>query len=219
MIEIDNPARKPDAARIDRVEEPYVKASIMVPDTYIGAIMDLCQNKRGIYQTMEIIDTGRNMIIYELPLSEIIFDFFDKLKSCSKGYASLDYELIGYRAQDLVRMDILLNGENVDALSVIIHRSEAYARGSSITVKLKELIPKQQFEIPVQAAIGGKIIARTNIKSLRKNVLAKCYGGDISRKKKLLEKQKEGKKRMKAVGSVEIPQEAFMSVLSMDDDN
>ena len=219
MIEIDNPARMPDAARIDRVEEPYVKASIMVPDTYIGAIMDLCQNKRGIYQTMEIIDTGRNMIIYELPLSDIIFDFFDKLKSCSKGYASLDYELIGYRAQDLVRMDILLNGENVDALSVIIHRSEAYARGSSITVKLKELIPKQQFEIPVQAAIGGKIIARTNIKSLRKNVLAKCYGGDISRKKKLLEKQKEGKKRMKAVGSVEIPQEAFMSVLSMDDDN
>ena len=219
MIEIDNPARMPDAARIDRVEEPYVKASIMVPDTYIGAIMDLCQNKRGIYQTMEIIDTGRNMIIYELPLSEIIFNFFDKLKSCSKGYASLDYELIGYRAQDLVRMDILLNGENVDALSVIIHRSEAYARGSAITVKLKELIPKQQFEIPVQAAIGGKIIARTNIKSLRKNVLAKCYGGDISRKKKLLEKQKEGKKRMKAVGSVEIPQEAFMSVLSMDDDN
>ena len=219
MIEIDNPARMPDAARIDRVEEPYVKASIMVPDTYIGAIMDLCQNKRGIYQTMEIIDTGRNMIIYELPLSEIIFDFFDKLKSCSKGYASLDYELIGYRAQDLVRMDILLNGENVDALSVIIHRSEAYARGSAITVKLKELIPKQQFEIPVQAAIGGKIIARTNIKSLRKNVLAKCYGGDISRKKKLLEKQKEGKKRMKAVGSVEIPQEAFMSLLSMDDDN
>ena len=219
MVEIDNPARMPDAARIDRVEEPYVKASIMVPDTYIGAIMDLCQNKRGIYQTMEIIDTGRNMIIYELPLSEIIFDFFDKLKSCSKGYASLDYELIGYRAQDLVRMDILLNGENVDALSVIIHRSEAYARGSTITVKLKELIPKQQFEIPVQAAIGGKIIARTNIKSLRKNVLAKCYGGDISRKKKLLEKQKEGKKRMKAVGSVEIPQEAFMSVLSMDDDN
>ena len=219
MVEIDNPARMPDAARIDRVEEPYVKASIMVPDTYIGAIMDLCQNKRGIYQTMEIIDTGRNMIIYELPLSEIIFDFFDKLNSCSKGYASLDYELIGYRAQDLVRMDILLNGENVDALSVIIHRSEAYARGSAITVKLKELIPKQQFEIPVQAAIGGKIIARTNIKSLRKNVLAKCYGGDISRKKKLLEKQKEGKKRMKAVGSVEIPQEAFMSVLSMDDDN
>ena len=219
MIAIDNPAKMPDASRITRTEEPYVRASIMVPDTYIGAIMELCQNKRGIYQSMEVIDTGRNSIVYELPLSEIIFDFFDKLKSCSKGYASLDYELIGYRQNDLVRMDILLNSEPVDALSVIIHRSEAYARGSAITVKLKQLIPKQQFEIPVQAAVGGKIIARTNIKSLRKNVLAKCYGGDISRKKKLLEKQKEGKKRMKEVGSVVIPQEAFMSVLSMDDEN
>ncbi|MCR5793755.1 MAG: translation elongation factor 4 [Solobacterium sp.] len=219
MIAIDNPAKMPDASRIMRTEEPYVRASIMVPDTYIGAIMELCQNKRGIYQSMEVIDTGRNSIVYELPLSEIIFDFFDKLKSCSKGYASLDYELIGYRQNDLVRMDILLNSEPVDALSVIIHRSEAYARGSAITVKLKQLIPKQQFEIPVQAAVGGKIIARTNIKSLRKNVLAKCYGGDISRKKKLLEKQKEGKKRMKEVGSVVIPQEAFMSVLSMDDEN
>lgn len=218
MLEIDNPAKMPDASKIDHVEEPYVKASIMVPDAYIGAIMELCQGKRGIYQTMEVIDEGRNTIIYEMPLSEIIFDFFDRLKSCSKGYASLDYEIIGYREDDLVRMDILLNGENVDALSVIIHRSEAYHRGSQITVKLKELIPKQQFEIPVQAAIGGKIIARTNIKSLRKNVLAKCYGGDISRKKKLLEKQKEGKKRMKAVGSVVIPQEAFMAVLSMDDE-
>ncbi|MBR2811485.1 MAG: elongation factor 4, partial [Solobacterium sp.] len=207
------------ASKIDHVEEPYVRASIMVPDTYIGAVMDLCKNKRGIYQSMEVIDTGRNSLIYDIPLSEIIFDFFDKLKSCSKGYASLDYELTDYRKEDLVRMDILLNGENVDALSVIIHRSEAYARGSAITIKLKELIPKQQFEIPVQAAIGGKVIARTNIKSLRKNVLAKCYGGDISRKRKLLEKQKEGKKRMKEVGSVAIPQEAFMSVLSMDDDN
>ena len=168
---------------------------------------------------MEVIDAGRNTIIYEMPLSEIIFDFFDRLKSSSKGYASLDYELIGYRKDDLVRMDILLNGEAVDALSVIIHRSDSYRRGSEITSKLKDLIPKQQFEIPVQAALGGKIIARTNIKSLRKNVLAKCYGGDISRKKKLLEKQKEGKKRMKAVGSVVIPQEAFMAVLSMDDDN
>ena len=219
MIEIDNPARMPEASRILRVEEPYVKAELMVPDAYIGAVMDLCQNKRGIYKEMQVIDAGRNMLTYELPLSEIIFDFFDRLKSCSKGYASLDYELIGYRKEDLVRMDILLNGESVDALSVIIHRSEAYARGSEITVRLKELIPKQQFEIPVQAAIGGKVIARTNIKSLRKNVLAKCYGGDISRKKKLLEKQKEGKKRMKAVGSVVIPQEAFMAVLSMDDDS
>ncbi|MBQ6532254.1 MAG: translation elongation factor 4, partial [Solobacterium sp.] len=169
MIEIDNPARMPEASRILRVEEPYVKAELMVPDTYIGAVMDLCQNKRGIYKEMQVIDAGRNMLTYELPLSEIIFDFFDRLKSCSKGYASLDYELIGYRKEDLVRMDILLNGEPVDALSVIIHRSEAYARGSEITIRLKELIPKQQFEIPVQAAIGGKVIARTNIKSLRKN--------------------------------------------------
>ena len=219
MLEIDNPAKMPDASKVDHVEEPYVKAEIMVPDTFIGPVMELCQKKRGIYQGMEVIDTGRNTLTYEMPLSEIIFDFFDKLKSCTKGYASLEYEPIGYRPDDLVRMDILLNGELVDALSVIIHRSEAYARGSAITVKLKELIPKQQFEIPVQAAIGGKVIARTNIKAVRKNVLAKCYGGDISRKKKLLEKQKEGKKRMKAVGSVVIPQEAFMSVLSMDDDS
>lgn len=218
MLAIDNPAKMPDASKIDRIEEPYVKAEIMVPDTYIGAIMDLCQNKRGIYKSMDVIDTGRNIITYEMPLSEIIFDFFDRLKSSSKGYASLEYELIGYRPEDLVRMDILLNGENVDALSVIVHRKDGYKRGSAITVKLKELIPKQQFEIPVQAAIGGKVIARTNIKSLRKNVLAKCYGGDISRKKKLLEKQKEGKKRMKEVGAVVIPQEAFMAVLSMDDE-
>ena len=216
-LDVDNPAKMPDATRIDRIEEPFVKAEIMVPDAYIGAVMELCQNKRGIYKGMDIIDVGRNNVIYELPLSEIIFDFFDKLKSCTKGYASLDYEIIGYRAEDLVRMDILLNGELVDALSVIVHRSNSYERGSIIARKLKDLIPKQQFEIPVQAAIGGKVIARTNIKSLRKNVLAKCYGGDISRKKKLLEKQKEGKKRMKAVGSVVIPQEAFMSVLSMDD--
>ena len=218
MIEIDNPAKMPDASRIDRIEEPYVKASIMVPDEYIGAVMDLCQNKRGIYKDMEIIDTGRNNIIYEMPLAQIIYDFFDRLKSCTKGYASLDYEIIGYCAEDLLRMDILLNGEPVDALSIIVHRSDAYHRGSAITSKLKEILPRQQFEIPVQAAVGGKVIARTNIKALRKNVLAKCYGGDISRKKKLLEKQKEGKKRMKAVGSVVIPQEAFMAVLSMDDD-
>ncbi len=219
MISIDNPAKMPDAGKVKRVEEPYVRATVMVPDEFIGAVMELCANKRGIYKSMDVIDAGRNNLVYELPLSEIIFDFFDRLKSCSKGYASLDYELIGYREEDLVRMDILLNGESVDALSVIIHRSEAYARGSAITIKLKELIPRQQFEIPVQAAVGGKVIARTNIKSLRKNVLAKCYGGDISRKKKLLEKQKEGKKRMKEVGAVAIPQEAFMSVLSVGDDN
>lgn len=218
MTAIDNPAKMPDASRIDHVEEPYVRAEIMVPDSYIGAVMELCQNKRGIFKGMDVIDTGRNNVIYELPLSEIIFDFFDRLKSCSKGYASLDYEVIGYREEDLVRMDILLNGETVDALSVIVHRDQAYARGSVITRKLKDLLPQQQFEIPVQAAIGGKVIARTNIKALRKNVLAKCYGGDISRKKKLLEKQKEGKKRMKAVGSVVIPQEAFMAVLSVDED-
>ena len=217
--EIDNPARMPDASRIDHIEEPYVRASIMVPDEYIGAVMDLCQNKRGIYKDMQVIDTGRNNIIYEMPLSSIIYDFFDRLKSCTKGYASLDYEMIDYKEEDLVRMDILLNGEPVDALSIIVHRSDAYYRGSAITSKLKEILPRQQFEIPVQAAVGGKVIARTNIKALRKNVLAKCYGGDISRKKKLLEKQKEGKKRMKAVGSVIIPQEAFMAVLSMDDDN
>ena len=218
MLEIDNPAKMPDASRIKRIEEPYVRASIMVPDEYIGAVMELCQNKRGIYKDMQILDTGRNSIIYEMPLSQIIFDFFDRLKSCSKGYASLDYELIGYKEDDLIRMDILLNGEPVDALSIIVHRSDAYHRGSAITSRLKELLPRQQFEIPVQAAVGGKVIARTNIKALRKNVLAKCYGGDISRKKKLLEKRKEGKKRMKAVGSVVIPQEAFMAVLSMDDD-
>lgn len=219
MQEIDNPAKMPPAVKINRIEEPFVKADIIVPDNYIGAVMELCQNKRGIYIGMDVIDTGRNMLTYELPLSEIIYDFFDKLKSCTKGYASLDYEVLGYRKEDLVRMDILLNGQMVDALSVIVHRSNAHARGNLITVKLKDLIPKQQFEIPVQAAIGGKIVARTNIKSLRKNVLAKCYGGDITRKKKLLEKQKEGKKRMKAVGSVVIPQEAFMAVLSMDEDD
>ena len=191
----------------------------MVPNEYIGAVMELTNNKRGIYKEMIYIDDNRNQLIYEIPLSEVIFEYFDKLKSVSKGYASLDYEWLGYRKADLVKMDILLNGEMIDALSIIVHRDAAYKRGQYITSKLKELIPKQQFEIPVQAAIGSKIIARTNIKSLRKNVLAKCYGGDISRKKKLLEKQKEGKKRMKAVGSVEIPQEAFMAVLSMDDDD
>ena len=218
VINIDNPSLMPDNTLIDYIEEPYVKAGIMVPNEYIGAVMELSQKKRGIYINMDYIDSNRNQLNYEMPLSEIIFEYFDKLKSVSRGYASLDYELIGYRKSDLVKMDILLNGEVIDALSIIVHRDFAFQRGQSITVKLKELIPKQQFEIPVQAAIGNKILARTNIKSLRKDVLAKCYGGDISRKKKLLEKQREGKKRMKAVGSVEIPQEAFMAVLSLDDD-
>ena len=218
VVDIDNPSMMPDNTKIDYIEEPYVKASIMVPSDNIGPVMELSQSKRGIYKDMIYIDDNRNQLIYEMPLSEIIFEYFDKLKSVSRGYASLDYELIGYRKSNLVKMDILLNGEVIDALSVIVHRDFAYNRGQKITAKLKELLPKQQFEIPVQAAIGNKIIARTNIKSLRKDVLAKCYGGDISRKKKLLEKQKEGKKRMKAVGSVEIPQEAFMAVLSLDDD-
>lgn len=218
VVDIDNPSMMPDNTKIDYIEEPYVKASIMVPSDNIGPVMELSQSKRGIYKNMIYIDDNRNQLIYEMPLSEIIFEYFDKLKSVSRGYASLDYELIGYRKSNLVKMDILLNGEVIDALSIIVHRDFAYNRGQKITAKLKELLPKQQFEIPVQAAIGNKVIARTNIKSLRKDVLAKCYGGDISRKKKLLEKQKEGKKRMKAVGSVEIPQEAFMAVLSLDDD-
>ena len=218
MEAVDNPAALPPAQNIDHIEEPYVKAEIMVPKEYVGVIMDLCQRKRGEYIDMQVLDDVRMNLIYEMPLSEIIFDFFDKMKSGTKGYASFDYNFSCYKRSNLVKMDILLNGQPVDALSVIVHKDFAYNRGNAMTIKLKEIIPKQQFEIPVQAAIGGKIIARTNIKALRKNVLAKCYGGDISRKKKLLEKQKEGKKRMKKVGSVEIPQEAFMAVLSMDDD-
>ena len=215
---IDNPSMMPEANVIDYIEEPYVKASIMVPNDYIGAVMQISQDKRGIYKDMIYIDANRNQLIYEMPLSEIIFEYFDKLKSVSRGYASLDYELIGYKKSDLCKMDVLINGDVIDALSIIVHREFAYHRGQAVTIKLKELLPKQQFEIPIQAAIGNKILARTNIKSLRKDVLAKCYGGDISRKKKLLEKQREGKKRMKAVGSVEIPQEAFMAVLALDDD-
>lgn len=219
MLAIENPSLLPEVQKIDHIEEPFVKASIMTPNDYVGPIMELCQRKRGNYKDMVYIDEGRMNVIYELPLGEIVFDFFDKLKSCTKGYASLDYELIGYQTNKLAKMDILLNGEIVDALSSIVHKEFAYPRGRAICEKLKKLIPKQQFEIPIQAAINGKIVARADIKSLRKNVLAKCYGGDISRKKKLLEKQKEGKKRMKAVGSVEVPQEAFMAVLSMDDDD
>lgn len=218
MVRVENPSFLPDPQKIDYIQEPYVKATIMVPNEYVGPIMELCQKKRGNYKDMIYIDASRMNIIYELPLSEIVFDFFDRMKSISKGYASFDYELIGYQTSKLVKMDILLNGEVVDALSTIVHRDFAYHRGKVIVEKLKTQIPKHQFEIPIQAAIGGKVIARTNIKSLRKNVLAKCYGGDISRKKKLLEKQKEGKKRMKSVGSVEIPQEAFMAVLTMDDE-
>nr|WP_276925758.1 translation elongation factor 4 [Faecalibaculum rodentium] len=216
--DVDNPAALPPAQNIDHIEEPYVRAEIMVPKEYVGAIMDLCQKKRGEYIDMQVLDDVRMNLVYEMPLSEIIFDFFDKMKSSTKGYASFDYSFSRYKRSNLVKMDILLNGQVIDALSIIVHKDFAYNRGNSMTIKLKELIPKQQFEIPVQAAIGGKVIARTNIKALRKNVLAKCYGGDISRKKKLLEKQKEGKKRMKMVGSVEIPQEAFMAVLSMDDE-
>ena len=219
VLSIDNPSLLPDVQKIDHIEEPFVRASIMTPNDYVGPIMELCQRKRGNYKDMVYIDEGRMNVIYELPLGEIVFNFFDKLKSCTKGYASLDYELIGYQTNKLAKMDILLNGEIVDALSSIVHREFAYPRGRAICEKLKKLIPKQQFEIPIQAAINGKIVARADIKSLRKNVLAKCYGGDISRKKKLLEKQKEGKNRMKSVGSVEVPQEAFMAVLSMDDDD
>lgn len=216
--EIDNPSEMPDATTIESVEEPYVKASMMVPNDYVGAVMDIAQKKRGTFVTMDYLDDFRVNVVYEMPLAEIIFDFFDRLKSSTKGYASLDYELIGYRPSKLVKMDILLNGEAVDALSLIVHRDFAYARGKIITEKLRGLIPRQQFEVPIQATIGNKILARTTIKALRKNVLAKCYGGDISRKRKLLDKQKEGKKRMKQVGSVEVPQEAFMAVLKMEED-
>jgi GTP-binding protein LepA len=218
MLAIDNPSFLPDVQNIDHMEEPYVKATLMVPKEYIGPVMELCQKKRGIYKDMTYIDPTRNTLIYELPLGEIVFDFFDKLKSATKGYASFDYEFIGYQTSNLVKMDIMLNAEVIDALSIIVHRDFAYGRGKVITEKLRKLIPRQQFEIPVQAAINHKIIARSDIKALRKNVLAKCYGGDVSRKKKLLEKQKEGKKRMKMVGSVEVPQEAFMAVLSMEDE-
>ena len=218
VVTVDNPAEMPDPQKIDHIEEPYVKSTVMVPNEYVGAVMELCQKKRGNFVNMDYLDDIRVNIIYEIPLSEVVFDFFDQLKSQTKGYASFDYELIGYQESRLVKMDILLNNEKVDALSVIVHREFAYDRGKNIVEKLKTLIPRQQFEVPVQAAIGNKVIARTNIKSMGKNVLSKCYGGDISRKRKLLEKQKEGKKKMKAVGNVEIPQEAFLSVLKMDEE-
>lgn len=218
-VVVDNPAEFPEPVTIESVEEPYVKAQIMVPNDYVGAVIELSQRKRGEFITMDYLDDYRVNVVYEIPLSEIVFDFFDKLKSSTKGYASLDYEMAGYRTSRLVKMDILLNAEKVDALSFIVHRDFAFERGKAIVEKLKKLIPRQQFEVPVQAAIGQKIVARSDIKALRKNVLAKCYGGDVSRKRKLLEKQKEGKKRMKQIGSVEVPQEAFMAVLKMDEDD
>ncbi|MDT2599557.1 translation elongation factor 4 [Enterococcus hulanensis] len=217
QLVVDNPSDFPDPSKIQNVEEPFVKANIMVPNEYVGAVMELSQRKRGEFITMDYLDDYRVNVVYNIPLSEIVFDFFDKLKSSTKGYASLDYEMADYRESRLVKMDILLNAEKVDALSFIVHREFAQERGRAIVDKLKTLIPRQQFEVPIQATIGTKIVARTDIKALRKNVLAKCYGGDVSRKRKLLEKQKEGKKRMKQIGSVEVPQEAFMAVLKMDE--
>ena len=218
IIEVDSPSKMPEKVNVKEITEPYIKASIFAPSTYIGPIMELCQSKRGIYIGLEYIDKTRVNIIYELPLSEIVYDFFNKLKSATKGYASFDYEVIGNKPSDLVKMDILLNGEIVDALSVIVHKDFAYNRGKVIAENLKKIIPRQMFEVPVQAAIGSKIIARETVKAMRKDVLAKCYGGDVSRKRKLLEKQKEGKKKMKMIGSVELPSEAFLSILKVDED-
>ena len=218
VIYIDSPAKMPDRQKIKVIEEPYIKTNIYVPSEYIGSIMEHCQNKRGTYISMEYITSSRVNIHYEIPLSEIVYNFFDKLKSSTKGYASFDYDLIGYKPSDLVKMDILLNGKVVDALSLIVHKDFAYNRGKSIVYKLKEIIPRQLFEVPIQAVIGSKVIARTDIKAMRKNVLAKCYGGDITRKRKLLEKQKEGKKRMKMIGRVEVPSEAFLAVLNIDEE-
>jgi GTP-binding protein LepA len=218
MVSIDNPSELPEASKLDRIEEPFVKATIMTPTEYIGAVMDLCQKKRGFFIDMQYVEETRAVIHYNMPLLEIVYDFFDKLKSYTKGYASFDYELGDYEASKLVKMDVMLNGDVIDALSIIVHKDFAYDRGRILVEKLKEIIPRQQFEVPVQAVINHKVIARSDIKALRKDVLAKCYGGDISRKKKLLEKQKEGKKKMKAIGTVEVPQEAFLAILSTDED-
>lgn len=218
MMNLDNPSKLPDMTLVKEIQEPYVKASIMTPKEFVGSLMTLCQDRRGIYLDLEYFDDSRMILTYELPLSEIVYNFFDKLKSYSKGYASFDYQFSEYRASNLAKMDILLNGNPIDALSLIVYKPNAYERGSVIVRRLKDLIPRQQFEVPVQACVNGKVIARSDIKAVRKDVLAKCYGGDITRKKKLLEKQKEGKKRMKAIGSVEVPQEAFMAVLSIDDE-
>ncbi|MDE5593909.1 MAG: elongation factor 4, partial [Clostridiales bacterium] len=218
MTEVTNPSNLPPAGEIDYMEEPVVTASIYTPPEYIGPIMELCQDKRGEYLNMTYIEKTRVLITYTMPLNEIVYDFFDGLKSRSRGYASFDYEQAGYRKSDLVKLDIMLNGDICDALSIIVHRDKAYSRGRAMAEKLKDVIPRKLFEIPIQAAIGGKVIARETIKALRKDVLAKCYGGDVTRKKKLLEKQKEGKKRMRQFGTVEIPSEAFMSVLKLDND-
>lgn len=217
ILEIENPTNLPDLSTVEYIEEPVADVSVMTPDEYVGAVMELCQDKRGTFRNMEYIEDKRVVLRYDVPLNEIIYDFFDFLKSRTRGYASMDYEVKGYQKSDLVKLDMLLNGEACDALSIIVHKDQAYARGRSIAEKLKEAIPRQMFEIPIQAAVGGKIIARETVKALRKDVLAKCYGGDITRKKKLLEKQKEGKKRMRQVGNVEIPQKAFMSVLKLDE--
>ena len=213
QIEVDSPNKMPDKVKIEKIEEPYIYTSIIAPSEYVGPIMELCQNKRGIYKSIEYIDATRINVHYEIPLSEIVYDFYDKLKSTTKGYASFDYDICGYKESNLVKMDILLNGEVVDALSIIVHKDFAYSKGRRVVTKLRELIPRQRFQIPIQARIGAKVIARENISAMRKNVLSKCYGGDVSRKRKLLEKQKEGKKRMKMVGAVEVPQEAFLAVL------
>ena len=217
VISVENPTKLPDKTLIKSIKEPYIKTSIFVPTEYVGSVMELCQNKRGTFINMDYIDTTRVDIHYEIPLSEIVYDFFDKLKSYTKGYASFDYDFIGNKESNLVKMDILINGDIVDALSIIVHKDFAYKRGKVIVENLKKIIPRQMFEVPIQATIGNKVIARSDIKAMRKNVLAKCYGGDITRKRKLLEKQKEGKKRMKVVGKVEIPEEAFLSVLSVDE--
>ena len=218
VMELTNPSNLPDPSTIEYMEEPFVSAEIMVTTEYVGAIMQLCQERRGVYKSMEYMETTRALLKYDLPLNEIIYDFFDALKSRSRGYASFDYEMKGYVRSDLVKLDILINKEEVDALSFILHKDTAYERGRKMCEKLKEEIPRQLFEIPIQAAIGSKVIARETVKAMRKDVLAKCYGGDISRKRKLLEKQKEGKKRMRQVGNVEIPQKAFMSVLKLDEE-
>ena len=218
MVEVDNPSQLPAPQRIDHIEEPYVRVDVMVPKDFVGAVMELSQDKRGVFIDMQYMTKTRVTITYDIPLAEFVFDYFDLLKTRTKGYASMDYEMNGYRKSNLVKLDILVNGEQVDALSCIVHKDKAYYRGRALVAKLRSLIPRQMFEVPIQAAIGNKVIARETVKALRKNVLDKCYGGDISRKRKLLEKQKEGKKRMKQVGSVEIPQEAFMAVLSLDDE-